>query len=91
VSLHGVSEGRGAVDEDTSGGVPLVRLVRTAPGRVRQFGRHPGQRGGRVPVRRTFENVAEEWSKVTEPDDPFIFGLNGLSSPAATHGMATAA
>jgi dihydrofolate reductase len=92
LSLDGVSQGPGAPDEDTSGGftgggwfVPHMdeRFTKVAAAWIDEadaflFGR------------RTYENFARDWPKMTDPDDPFGPKLNGLPKYVASHSLARA-
>ena len=92
MTLDGVTQGPGAPDEDTSGGftqggwfVPhmderFIQLAATWLGKADAllFGR------------RTYENFARDWPKMTDPDDPFADKMNGLPKYVASHSLKTA-
>ena len=92
LSLDGVSQGPGAPDEDTSDGfvqggwfVPFldetfIQLVTSWVNEADAF----------LFGRRTYENFARDWPKVTDPNDPFASRLNGLPKYVASHSLATA-
>lgn len=92
LSLDGVSQGPGAPDEDTSDGftrggwlVPhmdeeFIQLVVKWVENVDAF----------LFGRRTYENFARDWPKVTDPDDPFGPKMNGLPKYVASHSLTRA-
>lgn len=80
VTLDGVSQGPGAVDEDTSddfrrGGWFVPYLDETF---VRQASDWLDLADGLLLGRRTYEAFARDWPRITDPDDPFTGRMNGL-------------
>ena len=89
VTLDGVSQGPGAPDEDTTDGftqggwfVPHMdeRFMHVAEEWLREadalmFGR------------RTYENFARDWPRMTDPDDPFAGLMNGLPKYVASDSL----
>ena len=92
LSLDGVSQGPGAPDEDTSDGftqggwfVPFLdetfmKLATSWMEEVDAF----------LFGRRTYQNFARDWPKVTDPNDPIASKLNGLPKYVASRSLATA-
>lgn len=92
LTLDGVTQGPGAPDEDTSDGftqggwfVPhmdehFVQLAATWLGEADalMFGR------------RTYENFARDWPRMTDSDDPFSEKMNGLPKYVASHSLENA-
>jgi hypothetical protein len=73
LSLDGVSQGPGAPDEDTSDGFTQGGWL--VPHLDEQFtqlvANWVNEADGFLFGRRTYENFARDWPKVTDPDDPF--------------------
>jgi dihydrofolate reductase len=92
VSLDGVSQGPGSPDEDTSDGftqggwfVPhlderFMQLVINWCSEADAF----------LFGRRTYENFARDWPKITEADNPIAPKMNGLPKYVASHSLTTA-
>jgi dihydrofolate reductase len=92
MTLDGVTQGPGAPDEDTSDGftqggwfVPHLDecFVQIAASWL-------GEADALLFGRRTYENFARDWPKMTDPDDPFADKMNGLPKYVATHSLKSA-
>jgi dihydrofolate reductase len=90
LSLDGVSQGPGSPDEDTSDG--FTRGGWFVPHLDEEFERLAGSWLGEADAflfgRRTYENFARDWPKMT--DHPSAGILNGLPKYVASHSLTTA-
>ena len=90
VTLDGVSQGPGSPDEDTSDG--FARGGWFVPHLDEEFDRLVGTWLGEADAflfgRRTYENFARDWPKMT--DHPFAGILNGLPKYVASHSLTRA-
>lgn len=89
LTLDGVSQGPGSPDEDTSDGFthggwfvpyldePFVQIVTAWAGAADAY----------LFGRRTYENFARDWPRVTDPDDPIAASLNGSPKYVASHSL----
>ena len=86
LTLDGVSQGPGSPDEDTSDG--FKRGGWFVPHLDEEFDRLVGTWLGEADAflfgRRTYQNFARDWPKMT--DHPFAGILNGLPKYVASHG-----
>ena len=92
LTLDGVAQGPGSPEEDTSDGfsqggwfVPYLDedFIQRAADWLADadallFGR------------RTYDNFARDWPKITDPEDPFTEKMNGLPKYVASHSLAQA-
>ncbi|PZG12098.1 dihydrofolate reductase family protein [Nonomuraea aridisoli] len=87
LTLDGVSQGPGAPDEDTSDG--FTRGGWFVPYLDEEFHRLVGTWLGEADAlllgRRTYQNFARDWPKMT--DDPFAGVMNGLPKYVASHSL----
>ncbi|WP_340561350.1 dihydrofolate reductase family protein [Streptomyces sp. GSL17-111] len=90
LSLDGVYQGPGSPDEDTSDG--FTRGGWLVPHMDEEFERQVGTWLGTADAflfgRRTYENFARDWPKMTE--HPFAHLLNGLPKYVASHSLTRA-
>jgi dihydrofolate reductase len=93
VTLDGVSQGPGSVDEDVTGGfrrggwfVPYLdeAFVRTASEWL-------DLADGLLLGRRTYEAFARDWPQITDPDDPFTERMNALPKYVVTNTLTSGA
>ena len=89
VTLDGVSQGPGSPDEDTSdgfsqGGWFVPHLDEEF---VQQAADWLGQADALLFGRRTYDNFARDWPRITDPDDPFSEKMNGLPKYVASHSL----
>jgi dihydrofolate reductase len=87
VSLDGVSQGPGSADEDTTdgfgrGGWLVPHLDETF---LRQASDWLDLADGLLLGRRTYEAFARDWSRITDPDDPFTERMNALPKYVVTN------
>lgn len=92
VSLDGVCQGPGSPDEDTTGGftrggwfVPHMDEVF-----MQQAADWLAQADGLLLGRRTYEEFAESWPNMPDPDEPFARTMNGLPKYVASTTLADA-
>ena len=89
VTLDGVSQGPGSPGEDTSdgfsqGGWFVPHLDEEF---VQQAADWLGQADALLFGRRTYDNFARDWPRITDPDDPFSEKMNGLPKYVASHSL----
>ena len=92
LTLDGVSQGPGAPDEDTTdgfgqGGWFVPYLDEQFMGRVIDW---VGEADAFLFGRRTYENFARDWPKITEADSPISPKMNGLPKYVASRSLTTA-
>ncbi|WP_336713680.1 dihydrofolate reductase family protein [Arthrobacter sp. USHLN218] len=92
VSLDGVCQGPGSPDEDTTGGftrggwfVPHMDEVF-----MQQAADWLAQADGLLLGRRTYEEFAESWPNMPDPDEPFARTMNGLQKYVASNRLSSA-
>lgn len=92
VSLDGVCQGPGSPDEDTTGGftrggwfVPHMDEVF-----MQQAADWLAEADGLLLGRRTYEEFAESWPNMPDPDEPFARTMNGLPKYVASTTLADA-
>ena len=93
LTLDGVSQGPGAPDEDTSdgftrGGWLVPHMDDTF---VDMVARWVDRADAFLFGRRTYENFARDWPKITDPDNPFAAKMNGLAKYVASNTLTAAA
>ncbi len=92
LTLDGVSQGPGAPDEDTSDGFRQGGWF--VPHLDEQFMQlvvdWVGEADALLFGRRTYENFARDWPKITEADNPLAPKMNGLPKYVASHGLTAA-
>jgi dihydrofolate reductase len=92
VSLDGVCQGPGSPDEDTSGGftrggwfVPHMDAAF-----MRQAADWLAEADGLLLGRRTYEEFAEAWPNMPDPDEPFARKMNAVPKYVASNSLAEA-
>ena len=92
LSLDGVSQAPGSPDEDTSDGFTQGGWL--VPNMDDEFiqivAKWVDEADAFLFGRRTYENFARDWPKMTDEDSPFASMMNGLPKYVASHTLATA-
>ncbi|WP_328447407.1 MULTISPECIES: dihydrofolate reductase family protein [unclassified Amycolatopsis] len=80
LSLDGVYQGPGGVEEDTSGGFDLGGWVTPfyEDDMAAYAAEWLGQAGSLLIGRRTYDIFVQYWPKATDPDDPIAVAMNNL-------------
>ena len=92
VTLDGVYQGPGSPDEDrtdgfTRGGWHVPHMDQTI---ITQGAAWLAQADALLLGRRTYEEFAEAWPQITDPDDPFTERMNGLPKYVASQTLTDA-
>ncbi|WP_264670656.1 dihydrofolate reductase family protein [Arthrobacter sp. VKM Ac-2550] len=92
VSLDGVSQGPGSPDEDTSGGFTqggwfVPHMDETF---MQQAADWLAEADGLLLGRRTYEEFAQAWPNMTDPDDPFAEKMNSVPKYVASNSLTSA-
>jgi dihydrofolate reductase len=86
VTLDGVSQGPGSPDEDTSDGFTQGGWL--VPHMDEEFVQQAADWLNEADAllfgRRTYDNFARDWPKITDPDDPFAETMNGIQKYVAS-------
>lgn len=92
LSLDGVSQGPGSPDEDTSGGFTqggwfVPHMDETF---MQQAADWLAEADGVLLGRRTYEEFAQAWPNMTDPDDPFAEKMNSMPKYVASNSFTNA-
>lgn len=92
LSLDGVSQGPGSPDEDTSGGFTqggwfVPHMDETF---MQQAADWLAEADALLLGRRTYEEFAQAWPNMTDPDDRFAEKMNSVPKYVASNGLAAA-
>jgi dihydrofolate reductase len=92
VSLDGVCQGPGSPDEDTSGGFTRGGwfVPHMDEAFVEQAADWLAEADGLLLGRRTYEEFAEAWPNMPDPDEPFARKMNAVPKYVASNSLAEA-